>query len=113
MNDYLIKLSEDTEVDDRSLGRHFQIQYKLSERKFYIKDLGKGFGAFMKIKNSYQLFTDSLINIGDTYIVVSIGEEETNNSNNDNNEDRNTCITNVSMNLNLKIFSGTFKFNPM
>lgn len=64
----------------------------------------------MKIKQSFQLNSDSLINIGDTYIVVSIGDEEIVG---DNNDDKNTCITTSSMNLNLKIFSGTFKFNPM
>ena len=108
INDYLIKLP-DSEFDERCLGRHFQIQFRLSDMKYYIRDLGKGFGAFMRISELYQLKTDSLINIGDSYIVVSIGEEDIKS----NNEENNACVTDVSQCLTLKIFSGTFKFDPM
>lgn len=112
LNDYLIKLNDENENDDRVYGRHFEVKFILHSMKYYIKDLGNGFGAFMKIKDKYQLLSDSLINIGDAYIVVSIGDEDINTSN-DYNEERNTCVTTISMNLNLKIYSGTIKFDPM
>ncbi len=107
-NDFLISLPEN-EFDDRCLDRHFQIQFRITDFKYYIKDLGKGFGAFMKITEPYQLKTDLLINIGDSYIVVSIGEDDLKS----NNEDQNACITDVSQTLTLKIFSGTYKYDPM
>lgn len=71
----------------------------------------------MKINNSFILRSDSLINIGDSFIVVTIGECDLGNYNNinsnDNNDNRNTCVSVSNMLLTLKIYSGTFKFDPM
>jgi len=119
-NDFVFKM-QDQDNDDRCLGRHFQIKYNIALEKYFIKDLGKGFGAFMKVINSVPLKSDSLINIGDSYIVVSLGEAEPemkeNSSNNkgntnDNSQELNRCITDNNYSLHLKIYSGQLKIEP-
>lgn len=116
-NDFLMKLTgndkeinDEVEIDDRSNGRHFQIWYRLSDDKYYIRDLGKGFGAFMKIPSEFYLKSDVLINIGDSYIVVCIGDED---EKSDPNGNDSVNITDVYLNLTLKVFSGNVKYQPM
>lgn len=106
LNDFLIPMP-DSDKDERNLGRHFQIYFSLSDSKYYIRDLGRGFGAFMKIGTSYVLKSDSLINIGDAYIVVSFGDDET-----QQNSDK-SCVTDSSLTLHLKVYSGTQKIEPL
>lgn len=109
------------------------MKYNIAEEKYYIKDLGRGFGAFMKVINYIHLKSDSLINIGDSYIVVSIGDEDANEneSTNKNNtfksvksvspkknitsetsNEFNRCITDNNYSLHLKIYSGQLKIEP-
>lgn len=117
----MFKLPEQ-DNEERCFGRHFQIKFNIAEEKYYIKDLGRGFGAFMKVINFTPLKPDSLINIGDSYIVVSIGEEEDNDSNNKNNNNSNSnnnnsnelnrCVTDNKLDLHLKIYSGQLKIEP-
>lgn len=115
----------DQDNDERCYGRHFQIKFNLAEEKYFIRDLGKGFGAFMKVINCEPLKSDSLINIGDTYIVVSIGEVDgdlnkdsntigssSNVNENDENLNVNKCITDNNFSLRLKIYSGQLKIEP-
>jgi len=118
----------DQDNDERCYGRHFQIKYNIAEEKYFIRDLGKGFGAFMKVINCEPLKSDSLINIGDTYIVVSIGEFDVPNdinkdnntigsSNKENENDNenlnvNKCVTDNNFSLRLKIYSGQLKIEP-
>lgn len=81
----------------------------------------------MKVNNFIPLKSDSLINIGDSYIVVSIGDDEVNennknnsntnspqhcNSNNENSNEINRCITDNNYSLHLKIYSGQLKIEP-
>jgi hypothetical protein len=37
-------------------GKHFQIFYNIEQSKYYIKDLGVGYGSFMKIKTETVWF---------------------------------------------------------
>lgn len=78
----------------------------------------------MKVINFIHLKSDSLINIGDSYIVVSIGDED--NQDNDqknkqispqktNSQDSNNfnrCVTDNNYSLHLKIYSGQLKIEP-
>lgn len=106
LNDFLIPIP-DSENDERNYGRHFQIYFSLAASKYYIRDLGRGFGAFMKIETSYVLKSDSLINIGDAYIVVSFGDEEIQQS-----SDK-SWKTGTSLTLLLKVYSGSQKFEHL
>ena len=88
------------------MGRHFQIKYNKKDNEFYLKDLGHGFGTFVKIFNWVEIKNNFLISIGENYIVITLGldnddllDENNNNINNENSE-------NI---INLKIFSGNIR----
>jgi len=87
-------------------------------QKYYLKDLGNGFGTFIKIQTETILKNNSLINIGDSYIVCQFGlTEETLMS--ESHIDTNNNKMGLSMNmdhinmLNIKIFSGNKKYDPL
>lgn len=115
--DYLIR-PKDQEYDQRYIGRHFQIYYNPDFMKYYLKDLGNGFGTFIKLQTENLLKDNSLINIGDSYIVCTLGlEDDTEYTGSDHNiklsVQGNKDYSNM---LNVKIFSGsgsTNKYDPM
>lgn len=94
-NDIVIPGLEEINSDQRLLGRHFYIRYCNDQNKYYIRDLGNGYGTFFKLKSSYTLHNNCLFNIGDTYIVVSFEDESNQNE------------------ITLKVFSGIIKYNPI
>jgi hypothetical protein len=85
--------------------------------KYYIKDLGNGFGTFVKIQSDSLLKDNSLINIGDSYLVCTMGvEEDTIIS--EYASEHNIKIPSIGNKettemLNVKIFSGNEKYDPM
>ena len=94
--DYLLG-PKDQEYDEQFVGKHFQIRFDNDTKKYYIKDLGNGFGTFIKLINEQKIKDNLLINIGETYIVFSF-----------NNDNENEII--------IKLFSGeeqqnTYTFN--
>lgn len=94
-------------LDDKFYGRHFQIKFNPDDLNYYIKDLGHGFGTFIKITDWTEIRNNFLLNIGENYIVFSLGTENEKDMNenyvlNDNN------ITNDNS-INIKIFSGNVK----
>ena len=88
--DYIIN-PKGEEYDDRYVGRHFKIEYYSNNNKYYIKDLGSGFGTFIKIIDELIIKDNYLVNIGETYLVFTIDENEK---------------------INIKIFSGNEKYEP-
>ena len=88
--DYLLYPKEDF-YDNKYIGRHFQIRYDEDNKLYYIKDLGFGFGTFIKLIKNIKIKDNFLINIGETYIVFSLIKEETkeNENKNENNEKEN------------------------
>jgi hypothetical protein len=102
-NDYLIRL-RDQENDERTKGRHFKIRFDTETKEYFLKDLGCGFGTFLKVRNEIVLRNNALINIGDSYIVVTFSaEEESNSSNNFALNDFKGTL------LNLKVFNTSEK----
>ena len=103
--DYLIKPRE-KQYDERFLGKHFQIRFNPYDLKYYLKDLGHGFGTFIKITNWIEIKNNFLLNIGENYIVFTIGlEDEMLMSENYSNK-KQSDYENL---LNVKIFSGDIK----
>ena len=100
--DYLLYPKEDF-YDNKYIGRHFQIRYDEDNKLYYIKDLGFGFGTFIKLIKNIKIKDNFLINIGETYIVFSLIKEETkeNENKNENNEKENDKNS-----INIKVFSG-------
>ena len=107
--DYQLKSSDNYFYEDSFNGKHFMIKFNPDDLNYYIKDLGRGFGTFIKIQEWTELKNNLLLNIGENYIVFSSGDDDeekdndneesihTNNINNENVED-DIC-------LNVKIFS--------
>lgn len=73
--DYVIHPREQ-DYDERYFGRHFYIKYNKSNSKYYIKDLGFGFGTFMKMINETVIKDHCCINIGESFIVCMLGENK-------------------------------------
>ena len=111
--DYIIPPKEEI-IDGRFYGKHFQIRFDCDDSNYYIKDLGHGFGTFIKITNWTEIKNKFLINIGENYIAFTLGLEEDGNetkeSNNNNinniNNINNNNISNTSNLLNIKVFYG-------
>jgi hypothetical protein len=107
MNDYLIRL-RDQENDERSKGRHFQICFDIDTNEYFLKDLGCGFGTFLRVGKEIVLHNNALINIGDSYIVVTFTST-----------DQEECKANLktdpksSIMLNLKVFNQNEKSELM
>lgn len=95
--------------DKRFLGKHFHIRFDPVRVKYYLKDLGHGFGTFVKINKSTLIKPNSLVNIGENYLVFTFGIEndgidERTGMNNLNND----SVDNEKI-INIKIFSGIIK----
>ena len=108
--DFQLKNTDGYSYEDTFNGRHFMIKFNPDDLNYYIKDLGRGFGTFIKIQEWTELKNNLLLNIGENYIVFSVGDDEDeerekeeginsdNNINNENNDNNINC-------LNIKIFS--------
>ena len=57
--------------NEKCIGRYFQISYNTIMKSYYLRDLGNGLGTFVKIKDCMSLKDNSLINIGDSYLVIT------------------------------------------
>ena len=111
-NDIDIKINpiDNEYIDDKYFGRHFQIKFNPNDKQYYLKDLGHGFGTFIKIIDWVEIKNNFLLNIGENYLVFSIGiENDIINENyiikNINNE--------IDNYLNVKIFSSNSKQNNL
>ncbi len=74
INDFIIP-SKDKETEKRHRGRHMQIEYSLEQRgggKYLIKDLGIGFGAFVRLDRPLELKDNHLLNMGESFIIVNL-----------------------------------------
>ena len=104
--DYQFQNSDNYLYEDTFNGKHFMIQFNPDDLNYYIKDLGRGFGTFIKIQEWTELKNNLLLNIGENYIVFSLGDDE--NEEKEKEEDingKNTFKNENNNCLNVKIFS--------
>ena len=73
--DYIIN-ANDIGDNNNLLGRHFRIRFDINKMKYFIKDLGKGYGTFKKIIEKEKIKDSYLLNIGNSYIVCTFGLDE-------------------------------------
>ena len=109
--DYLLYPKEDF-YDNKFIGKHFQIRYDTDNKLYFIKDLGFGFGTFIKLTKDIKLKDNFLINIGETYIVFSLNQNENENETENNNsikDNDNNESENENNSINIKVFSGDEK----
>lgn len=71
VNDIVIK-TKDKEIAQRHRGRHFQIQYSLATNNYLIKDLGVGFGAYIRIDNPLILKDNHLLSMGESFFIINL-----------------------------------------
>ena len=72
--DYADKYENEDNETNNNIGRHFMIEFCIENREYEIKDLGVGYGTFVKIDRIHHLKDNQLINIGQIFIVVNICE---------------------------------------
>ena len=90
------------------LGRFFKIQYVPKLNEYIIKDLGNGLGTFIKIQDSIYIRDSSMINIGDSYLILYFIEpneglnKNVDNEKNGKKDNKNIC--GVNLNLKIKLF---------
>lgn len=71
INDVLMRIS-DPETAEKHRGRHFEVTYKAETKGYWIRDLGVGFGAFLRLDSTVKLRDNSLLNLGESFIVVNL-----------------------------------------
>lgn len=71
VNDVVMRLS-DAEVAEKHRGRHFEVAYRPETKSYWVRDLGVGFGAFLRLDAAIKLRDNSLLNLGESFIVVNL-----------------------------------------
>lgn len=106
--DFEINSNEiNTNTDNSNLiGRHFRIRFDINTMKYYIKDLGLGYGTFKKIVKKATLKDTYLINIGNSYIVCTFGVDEY------YPEGKGSYVEMGEKTLNIKVFSDSSQTEP-
>lgn len=74
LNDFIIR-NKDPETNDRHRGRHFQIEYMIDSNSYKIRDLGIGFGAFVRIDKPLVLKDNNLLSMGSTFLIINLEED--------------------------------------
>eukprot|EP00826_Nyctotherus_ovalis_P041336 TRINITY_DN4144_c0_g1_i3.p1 TRINITY_DN4144_c0_g1~~TRINITY_DN4144_c0_g1_i3.p1 ORF type:complete len:296 (+),score=57.38 TRINITY_DN4144_c0_g1_i3:76-963(+) len=69
VNDVVIKL-RDKSIAEMYRGPHFRIRYKSGS--YWIKDLGIGFGTFLKVSDPLLIRDGSLIMFGDSFLLLNL-----------------------------------------
>ena len=76
--EYLNDIKINEEEMNYLYGRFFQIKYNQNFNEYFIKDLGNGMGTFVKINRQIILSNNSLVCIGNTFMVIHLEEFEDN-----------------------------------
>ena len=101
--DFVI-MPKDNNTESKNIGRFFRIRYDLNIMGYLIKGLECGFGTFKKITEKTKLKDCYLINMGNSYIVCSMGIDELNLSE--------ISIIDADKVLNIKVYSEVQKAEP-
>jgi len=75
VNDVVMTIA-DRETAEKHRGRHFEISYKSDQQSYWIRDLGVGFGAFLRVDEKTRLRDNTLVNIGESFVVVNLESAE-------------------------------------
>jgi hypothetical protein len=71
VNDFKIP-TKNKEIAEQHRGQHFRVAYDLEREVFLIKDLGCGYGVFMRMEEPKLLTNEILFNIGEAYMVINL-----------------------------------------
>lgn len=64
--------TKNEEEQEKHRGRQFQIAFDVDSLTYRIKDLGIGYGAFVKLTRPLILRDNFLLNMGESYIVANL-----------------------------------------
>lgn len=107
-------------LENKKYGRYFYIYFNPDYMKYYVKDCGMSYGTFIKIQNEIILKDNYIINIGDTFLEISIGiknksflNEEKNINFKSKSKIFSLSDSEYNNNLNLKIISKEKIYDPV
>lgn len=69
-NTYETEPNSELKNYDKNEGIFFKIQFDFFNHKYYLKDMGSGFGTYIKIDNR-TIKENTIINIGDSFLIFS------------------------------------------
>jgi len=70
LNDVVMTIT-DRETAEKHRGRHFEILYRADTRSYWLRDLGVGFGAFLRLDEPARLKDNTLVNVGESFAVAN------------------------------------------
>jgi len=74
VNDIIVKL-KDKAIKEMYRGPHFRIRHKANT--YWIKDLGIGFGTFLKVEQPLLIRNGNIIMFGDSFLVLNLLSDTT------------------------------------
>ena len=92
------------------MGRHFQIKFNPTDLQYYLKNLGHGFGTFIKINEWTEIKNNFLLGIGENYIVFTLGIDDDMRINEHMSNNHDEALKDL---INLKIFSGNIRHGKL
>ena len=87
---------------EKNKSAFFKIFYDYDKHIYYLMDLGIGYGTFFKIEEDIIIKENSIINIGESYLIFSFKQKNLENEDELNEDD-----------LYLKIYSNEGEYDPM
>ena len=87
---------------DKSKNAFFKIFYDCDKHLYYLMDLGIGYGTYFKIEEEIPIKENSIINIGESYLIFSFKQKNAENEGELNEDD-----------LYLKIYSNEGEYAPL
>ena len=87
---------------EKNKSAFFKIFYDYDKHIYYLMDLGIGYGTFFKIEEDIIIKENSIINIGESYLIFSFKQKNLENEDELNEDD-----------LYLKIYSNEREYDPM
>lgn len=76
----LLKQFNLSECNNKTNGVFFKIFFNQNTKKYYLQDMGAGYGTFIKIQKSFLVKKNTIINIGETYLVFFFETKNSQNS---------------------------------
>lgn len=73
INDYVLPITDEAEAENHR-GQHFVISYDIGGNSYWVKDLAKGFGVFVRLDSSLTVKDNMLLNVGESFLVVNMNE---------------------------------------
>lgn len=90
---------------------HFQIYFNPNDLKYYIQDLGFSFGPFMKLTFEMKINDNCLINIGNSYLVFTFGNDQSGEDHPNKSSSSKPIDKTLDKALNIKLFTENIQYD--